>query len=146
MSAPVRHAISTEHERFWIAAQVAREGLACGLDSLRLAGLRIVVAELVSNAVRHAGGGVLTAGPIERGGRRGLEVIVEDEGPGITSITSALRDGFSRGRVLTPDLPPAARQSLGVGLGAVARLTDELLIEPRSPSGTRIMVVLWSGL
>ena len=126
-------------------AEVARHGEACGLDSPRRGALRIVVAELVSNAVRHGGGGgELTARGLVLGARRGLEVIVEDRGPGIASVECALRDGFSEGRVLTPDTPASGRRGLGVGLGAVARLTSELHIEPRRPAGTRIRVVLWN--
>lgn len=142
MSAARRYSISTEQERFWLAAEVARHGKAAGLGPSRQGALRIVVAELVSNAIRHGGGAAdVHARCLEQAGCCGLEVVVEDQGPGIASIESALRDGFSEGRELTPETPPALRRSLGVGLGAVARLTDELHIEPRQPAGTRIRVV-----
>ena len=64
-------------------------------------------------------------------GRGGLRLIFEDSGPGIASIESAMRDGFSTGR------------GLGKGLPGSKRLVDEFQIESEMGSGTRVTIVRW---
>jgi len=65
-----------------------------------------------------------------------------DEGPGIAAIGEALRDGFSEGRWLTPDVPSRDRRGLGVGLGAVCRLMSEVRVLERAGGGLVIEAVL----
>lgn len=126
-----------EEERVWLAARAAGVARYAGFDTAMQARVSLCVAELVSNAARHAGGGSLRVAivslhpPI-------LEVIIEDNGPGIPSHDKAILDGYSRGRLLAPDDPPQARRSLGTGLGAVARLSSQFRVVSRSGGGTRI--------
>jgi len=86
----------------------------------------MAAAELASNAVRHAKGGVLELALVEMPAPA-IELICRDRGPGIADVQAALRDGYSRGRDLGPD--DLRRDGLGSGLGAVARAMDELSIE-----------------
>jgi serine/threonine-protein kinase RsbT len=63
--------------------------------------------------------------------REGLLIVASDEGPGISDIPRALRDGFS------------TSGSLGIGLPGVRRLMDEFAIESQPGRGTTITVTKW---
>ena len=92
----------------------------------------IAISELGHNLVFHATrGGVLTISLIQRGLRIGLEIISEDDGPGIADAGLALTDNYS------------TRGGLGCGLAAVRRLTDEFKISTRLGSGTYIAARKW---
>lgn len=116
------------------AARNAVRALAVALgfravDQTRLA---TVASELARNAVKYAGGGCLTAHEVTNAqGRRGLRLLVEDQGPGIGDIDQALRDGYSTGG------------GLGKGLPGSRRLVDEFSIESRIGAGTRVDVTRW---
>jgi hydrogenase maturation protease len=97
----------------------------------------IAASELATNAMRHAGGGSLTVRAVETPAS-GIELLAEDRGPGIADVESAISDDYSQGRRLTANVAPAERQSLGSGLGAVKRLTDELAIESTPGEGTTV--------
>jgi serine/threonine-protein kinase RsbT len=68
---------------------------------------------------------------VSHDGRTGLELVFEDEGPGIADIERALRDGFS------------TANSMGVGLGGARRLANEFHIESAPGAGTKVTVVQW---
>lgn len=87
--------------------------------------------ELARNALEHAGGGKAIVTTLINGTRSGVELVFEDEGPGIEDVETALRDGFTTGR------------GLGLGLGGARRLVHEFELEAREGGGTRIRVVRW---
>lgn len=89
------------------------------------------VSELARNAVDYGGGGTLTMEIVENGGRKGLRLIIEDQGPGIADINLALTDGFTTG------------SGMGLGLSGSRRLVDEFDIWSRPGEGTRITVTRW---
>lgn len=103
-----------------VASHGAREWAeAHGLGRRRSTELAIVVAELASNMVKHAGRGEisLSSGPGE------LVIEARDEGPPIRDLALALTDGCDdRGPIDPAGI--LARGGLGTGLGAVARLAD----------------------
>ena len=61
----------------------------------------------------------------------GLEVVVRDDGPGISDVEQALRDGFSSG------------QGLGMGLPGARRLMDEMTIDSVPGQGTTVTIRKW---
>lgn len=90
--------------------------------------------ELAANMLTHASGGRLRAGvrtdhpdPTVIG----LELLAEDEGPGIPDPELALTEGYSTGK------------GLGCGLPGVKRLMDDFSLEPRPGGGTRVRAVKW---
>lgn len=92
-----------------LAQRFARD---LGFDDRAASAVAIVVGELVSNAVRHAGAGTLLLLAL-RGDLPGIEIQVRDEGPGIHQATlSGPHDNH--------------------GLAAVMRLTDEIDIDTKS--------------
>jgi len=97
-----------------------------------------IIAELARNALRHAGGGAAELVALERGAQRGLEIIVQDQGPGIGNLARALNGADGPG----DSLPKGA--GLGVGLSSVQRLADEFTIDSAAGSGTRVRALKWN--
>jgi anti-sigma regulatory factor (Ser/Thr protein kinase) len=93
--------------------------------------IALVVAELTSNLLKHAGRGVLTLRRIERGGQAGVEIETKDHGPGIMDVERSFADGYS------------TKGTLGYGLGTVNRLMDEVDIRSMPGSGTQIVCRRW---
>jgi serine/threonine-protein kinase RsbT len=111
------------------SALARRAAAALGLSPRACSEVAIAVSELASNQVRHAGGGVIALYA------DGDALVVEalDRGPGIPDVTAAMLDNASGGRPRPcGELP---RGGLGCGLGAVARLMDELRLEGREGGG-----------
>lgn len=108
-----------------VAVRLATEH---GFDEVVTGRVAIVVTELATNLVRHASRGVLLVAPTETAGRRHLEVISWDHGPGMHDVNACLRDGYSSGG------------TAGNGLGAVRRLSREFSMFSRPPEGTVVAV------
>lgn len=90
------------------------------------------VSELAGNLFFHAtDGGIITIDLIQSDSAIGLEVIAEDQGPGITNIELAMTDGFS------------TNGGLGGGLPGVRRLMDQFQINSSPDQGTRIIARKW---
>ncbi|MFZ5788624.1 MAG: ATP-binding protein [Acidobacteriota bacterium] len=87
-------------------------GRRCGLDETTNGRLALVVTEVGTNLVKHAGGGRILVRAL-RPPADGIEVLAIDTGPGMGSVIACLRDGFS------------TKGSPGTGLGAVSRVADE---------------------
>ncbi len=95
------------------------------------AALVTAVSELVTNVVKYAGAGLVSLRPTRQIQRPGIEVIVEDKGPGISDIAAAMQDYVSTGG------------TLGLGLPGAKRLVDEFDIVSRPGHGTRVRIVKW---
>lgn len=102
-----------------------RTGGAAGLAPDRLDALAIVVTEMATNLVRHAGGGRLLLLPSTAPGR--LDVLAIDTGPGIADLQRALEDGYS------------SRGSMGTGLGTIRRLADGFDVFSHRGEGTIVL-------
>jgi anti-sigma regulatory factor (Ser/Thr protein kinase) len=107
-------------------ARRAAEHLAeqIGLPPARVAEVSLAVTELATNVHLHGGGGALLLRAIRTGGSAAVEVVTMDSGPGIVDIGTARRDGHS------------TTGTLGIGLGMVTRLADQLDIGSRPGRGT----------
>jgi serine/threonine-protein kinase RsbT len=89
------------------------------------------ISELARNILLYAKTGEIAISTIERGERKGLVVMAQDEGPGITDTAHAMEDGFSTsGR-------------LGLGLPGVRRLMDEFELRSNGGRGTTVTVKKW---
>ena len=90
------------------------------------------VSELANNLFFHAVcGGTITISALSRENNTGIEIISEDDGPGISDINLALQDGFS------------TNGGLGGGLPGVKRLMDEFNIFTKAGGKTRIVARKW---
>ncbi|HDQ74143.1 MAG TPA: anti-sigma regulatory factor [Chloroflexi bacterium] len=112
------------------ARQTGRElaqELGFGLaDQTRLA---TAISELTSNVLHYAGLGVCTIADQSNQAENCIQVIVEDNGPGIPDIELAMRQGFSTGG------------TLGAGLPGTKRLVHEFQIESR-PGFTKVVIAM----
>ena len=89
----------------WTAA-AAR---AAGFPDERVSDIEIVVSELASNLVKHAGGGDLVVRTMVGNDAAGLQVVTIDSGPGCRDIEALVRDGVRpAARWVSVSEPPAA--------------------------------------
>jgi serine/threonine-protein kinase RsbT len=87
--------------------------------------------ELARNTLDHGKGGRMVIDIVENLSRTGLQLVFEDQGPGIPDIQAALRDGFTTG------------SGMGLGLGGSKRLVSDFDIQSQPGQGTRVTVVRW---
>jgi len=105
------------------AAEVAR-----GLDFDEAVTGRVALAatEAATNLLKHAGCGEILVSAIELAGRRFVELVALDRGPGMANVERCFEDGYS------------TAGSPGTGLGAVRRLASALDVYSR-PGGTALL-------
>lgn len=87
--------------------------------------------EIARNTFVYGGGGTCTVEVVTDGGRVGVRLTFEDQGPGISDIALALTEGYTSGG------------GLGLGLCGAKRLVHEFQIESDPGQGTRIVLVRW---
>jgi serine/threonine-protein kinase RsbT len=102
-----------------------------GFSATDQAMLAAVITELARNIVDYAGRGEVLIHPIEDAGRRGIEVIARDRGPGIPNIKEALQAPYS------------VAGGLGLGLRGVKGLMDSLDIISVPGRGTTVTARKW---
>ena len=84
------------------------------------------------NMVIHAGGGIAEVKVCESY----IEIILEDNGPGIKDIEQAMQEGFST----APDQIRSLGFGAGMGLPNMKRYTDSMEIESTVGVGTKIVM------
>jgi serine/threonine-protein kinase RsbT len=87
--------------------------------------------EIARNTVVYGGGGWADLELLDSGGRKGIQIVFEDEGPGIADISKALQDGYTTGG------------GLGLGLGGAKRLVNDFEISSTPGLGTRVALRRW---
>jgi serine/threonine-protein kinase RsbT len=102
-----------------------------GLSKTDQAYVAASISELAANLFFHAIKGIITVQIITLSDRKGLEILSQDQGPGIKDINLALKDGYSTNR------------GLGGGLGGVRRMMNEFEIESTAGNSTRIAARIW---
>ncbi len=128
---PFEVPISTPVDCLAAQESVRQAVLAAGFSASAGEEITLVVAELTSNVVKHAGRGTLTIRPVESAQRTGIEIEAADQGPGIGDVERSFADGYS------------TTGSLGYGLGTINRLMDEVDVSSRSDCGTQIVCRRW---
>lgn len=98
-------------------------GQSLGFDESRRSEISIVVTELATNLLLHAGGGELLICPVEAGAAW-LDILAIDSGPGIRDVNRSFEDGVS------------TAGSAGQGLGAIERLSDTVSLFSVPGGGT----------
>ncbi|MFE9457104.1 ATP-binding SpoIIE family protein phosphatase [Streptomyces californicus] len=111
------------------AATLARR---IGLDAYRSSEVALAVSEAATNLQRHARDGALLLRVLRTPDRAGVEFVTVDTGPGIADVEAALADGVS------------SAGTLGIGLGAVARLADAFDIHSLPGKGTVVAAQFWA--
>lgn len=115
-----------------IARTLARDtAKALGFGAIDQARIATAVSELARNIFLYAGGGTVTVKGLDRNGRKGIEIVCDDQGPGIANIELVMQDGYSTSR------------GMGMGLPGAKRLMDEFDIHSREGQGTTITCRKW---
>lgn len=110
------------------AAELAQD---LQLGEVRSGAVAVVATEMATNLVKHAGNGTMFLQRVQENGSSGLRLMAIDKGPGITDVTRALQDGHS------------TAGSMGTGLGAVRRLSDQFEVYSASGMGTLVRADFW---
>ena len=112
------------------AAELARS---LELSEVRQGELAIIVTELASNVIKHAGEGEILLQARTVGGQVAIEVLALDRGPGIARPAEVFRDGYS-----TAGTP-------GTGLGATQRLAGSFDLSSVPEVGTAVLARVFRG-
>ena len=114
------------------ARQNGREiAAAMGFSSTDQTMIALAISEIARNIISYAQRGTITLASLEDRGRRGVEIVARDQGPGIPDIELAMRDGYSTGR------------SLGVGLPGARRVMDDFELVSAVGQGTTVTMRKW---
>jgi len=98
------------------------------MDQTRIA---TAVSELARNAYQYAGKGKITIKPLNKQGKKGMEIVFEDHGPGIENLDRAMKGGYSTGG------------GLGMGLSGSKKLMDDFDINTKMGEGTVVTIRKW---
>jgi serine/threonine-protein kinase RsbT len=102
-----------------------------GFSSTDVTRIVTAVSELARNIHLYADDGIMEWREIESGGRTGLELVFDDDGPGIDDV-----EGVLRGEHSTSD-------GMGRGIHGTRKLMDEFDLTSTSEDGTTITVRKW---
>ena len=102
-----------------------------GFDDVQQHLIASAASELSTNIIRYAGNGTVTLRIIRHDQREGIEIVAQDEGPGIADIDEAMQENFT------------TSSGLGLGLPSVRRIMDEFAIESKPKHGTCIVARKW---
>ncbi|MEU3498812.1 ATP-binding SpoIIE family protein phosphatase [Kitasatospora cineracea] len=139
---PVTPALAVCEDTAWFrhsdslpaAARSAARQLAhrIGLLPERAAEAALAVSEAATNLRRHAVDGAMVLRVVRTDTEAALEFLTVDSGPGMADVPAALADGYSSDR------------TLGIGLGAVARLADAFDLHSLPGRGTVLTARFWN--
>lgn len=102
-----------------------------GFDESRGAEAGIVASEIATNVHRHGRGGAVGVQVALREEDAGIELIAMDKGPGMADLPFSRSDGTSTGG------------TLGLGLGAIGRLSSSVDVSSHPGRGTVLAARLW---
>ena len=116
--------VTARHEGRQLAA-------AAGFSGTDQTIIALAISEITRNIVSYAQRGKVTLSRMDEGGRRGILIVAQDDGPGIPDIDLAMRDGYSTAK------------SLGVGLPGARRVMDEFELVSALGKGTTVTMKKW---
>jgi RNA polymerase sigma factor (sigma-70 family) len=102
-----------------------------GFSATDLTIIATAISEIARNIVRFAERGELVMSVVEESGKRGLQIVARDAGPGIADLQLAQRDGYS------------TYGGMGLGLPGCRRLMDEFEITSEIGKGTTVTMTKW---
>ena len=116
------------------SAQVKKRLRLMGYNPELIRRVSIAMYEGEINMVIHAGGG--TADVSVYSDR--IEIVLQDNGPGIEDISLAMREGYST----APDAVRSLGFGAGMGLPNMKRYSDELYLESELGKGTKVTMIV----
>jgi serine/threonine-protein kinase RsbT len=133
MSDNIRIKINQEYDIVTARQEVRKMAQLAGFSGSDLTIIATAVSELARNIISYAKQGEVTLSLLQESGRNGVQIVAQDDGPGILNIKEAMEDGFSTGN------------SLGLGLPGAKRLMDEFKIESDVGKGTQVTLKKWTS-
>ena len=133
-------AVILKDETAWIKSssdivkvrQLVRDwAISMGFSLVEQTKIVTAASELARNALDYGGGGQVRLEVLQNELRRGLKVTFVDQGPGISDLEQALKDGFSTGT------------GMGLGLSGAKRLVNEFEIDSAPGRGTKVSITRW---
>src|SRR5512132_3615944 len=109
--------IQTSEDVVAVRQLVRQRAVEMGFNLVDQTKLVTAASELARNTLQHGGGGTLRVEEIKEGARRGLRLTFEDNGPGISNLELAMKDGYTTGN------------GLGLGLSGARRLSNDFHID-----------------
>lgn len=132
---PVQHKeerpIRSSEDVVGVRQAVRQQAVELGFNLIDQTKIVTAASELARNTLTYGGGGLVRVETLEEGSRRGLRLVFEDKGPGISNLELAMKDGYTTGN------------GLGLGLSGARRLSSEFAIDSRVGEGTRVTIVRW---
>ena len=98
----------------------------------RIAELELIISEIATNLLKHAGGGEFIVRLLAENGNKGLEILSIDKGPGMADPARMMEDGVS------------TTKTLGHGLGSIKRLSDQFQLYSVKDWGTVLLSRVFS--
>jgi serine/threonine-protein kinase RsbT len=111
---------------------VRARAVAAGFSLVDQTKIVTAASEIGRNTVDYAGGGTLRIEVLRNGQRRGVRLTFADQGPGITDLGLAMKDGYTTGN------------GLGLGLSGARRLSNEFDIRSTPGQGTVVTLARWT--
>ena len=123
--------IRTDYDTVRARQMVRRLALELGFSMIAQTKIATVSSELVRNVLNYAKTGQISIFRLERRGRKGIKLLIEDNGPGMADVEAALQEGYS------------SASSLGLGLAVSSRFSEAFHIESAEGHGTKVTVINW---
>lgn len=130
---PDARRVSINNDLDIVAARVEGRNLAqeMGFGTIDQARIATVISELARNVVLHAHCGQILMEQIKVGERVGMQIVCEDQGPGISDLDQILQ------------VNEVNEKLSHMGLAGAKRLMDELEIESQVGLGTMVKMRRW---
>ncbi len=128
---PIWISVKSESDLTRSIVEAKRVAGAIGFDHNASQMIATAVSELARNILKYAAKGEVIIASIQKGYRVGIEITVQDRGPGIADVEQAMADHFS------------SSGTLGLGLPGVKRMMDEFEINSVLEKGTRVTIKKW---
>lgn len=129
---PFKARIIRQPDIYLAMMETEKIALQIGFDQVISMKIKTAVSELATNIIKYAGKGRVEISSV-KDSKKGIKIVVTDNGPGIKDINKALQNNYSSGG------------TLGLGLPGVKRLMDLFEIESEHNKGTTITIVKWLG-
>jgi serine/threonine-protein kinase RsbT len=123
--------VETSNDVVVVRQMVRQWAIEQGLGLVDQTKIVTAASELARNTVSYGKGGTVRLQAVQDGGRKGVRLTFEDQGPGIANLELALTDGYTTGN------------GMGLGLSGSRRLVNEFDISSRLGEGTRVTVTRW---
>ena len=116
-----------------VAARIEGRNLAkeLGFGIIDQARIATAISELARNVLLYAQSGQMTLMRLLREGKTGIEILCQDQGPGIRDVEHILAQ------------EPSIKHGHGVGLPGTKRLMDEFEIHSQPGRGTTVIARKW---